>query len=253
MIRVFESPLEAAYACASQVLEILTEVTKGGRDATFAVSGGSTPKLMFEALAASRFDWSRVHQFWVDERCVPPTDEQSNYKLAKECFIDPAGMPDANVHRVFGEYDPVAAAAEYSDSLRMHFAGTPVFDVIHCGMGPDAHTASLFPGDDLVNDRLGLAAAVYAPKLPNWRVTLLPGVLLKARHTLMLVTGADKADTLHKVMRGPVDALAHPVQLIARQSTSKVVWFLDRPAAVRVGEQHGFCFPLVDIGRGGLV
>ena len=92
MIRVFASPLEAAYACASQVLEILTEVTKGGRDATVAVSGGSTPKLMFEALAASRFDWSRVHLFWVDERCVPPTDEQSNYKLAKECFIDPAGM-----------------------------------------------------------------------------------------------------------------------------------------------------------------
>jgi len=233
-IRVFDSPLEAAHACASQVLEILLEATQGGRDATFAVSGGSTPKLMFEALAASGFDWSRVHLFWVDERCVPPTDEQSNYKLAKECFIDPAGMPEANVHRVFGEYDPVDGAARYSDDLRMHFAGMPEFDVIHCGMGPDAHTASLFPGDDLISDRLGLAAAVYAPKLPNWRVTLLPGILLRARNTLMLVTGADKADSLHAAMQGDEDALVRPVQLIARQSASKVVWFLDRPAAARV-------------------
>jgi 6-phosphogluconolactonase len=234
VIRVFESPLEAAHACASRVLEILAEATAAGREATFAVSGGSTPKLMFEALAASGFDWTRVHLFWVDERCVPPSDEQSNYKLAKECFIDPAGFPEANVHRVHGEFDPADAAAEYSDALRMHFAGMPVFDVIHCGMGPDAHTASLFPGDDLVKDRLGLAAAVYAPKLPNWRVTLLPGVLLKARHTLMLVTGSDKAETLESVMRGPVDVMARPVQLLARESLSDVVWFLDRAAAARV-------------------
>ncbi len=233
-LRVFESPLEAAHGCAARVLEILTEATKEGREATFAVSGGSTPKLMFEALAAADFDWSRVHLFWVDERCVPPTDDQSNYKLAKECFIDLVGLAKGNVHRVRGEFDPADAAAEYSDALRMHFAGMPVFDVIHCGMGPDAHTASLFPGDDLVKDRLGLAAAVYAPKLPNWRVTLLPGVLLKARHTLMLVTGADKAETMHTVMRGEVDVLARPVQLLARESASEVVWFLDRAAAAKI-------------------
>jgi 6-phosphogluconolactonase len=144
------------------------------------------------------------------------------------------GLAKGNVHRVRGEFDPADAAAEYSDALRMHFAGMPVFDVIHCGMGPDAHTASLFPGDDLVKDRLGLAAAVYAPKLPNWRVTLLPGVLLKARHTLMLVTGADKAETMHTVMRGEVDVLARPVQLLARESASEVVWFLDRAAAAKI-------------------
>jgi 6-phosphogluconolactonase len=233
-VRRFESPLEAAHGCASRVLEILAAAVAVRGEATFAVSGGSTPKLMFEALAVSGFDWSKVHLFWVDERCVPPDDEQSNYKLAKEFLIDPAGMPEANVHRIKGEYDPVDGAAEYGDALRMHFSGMPKFDVVHCGMGPDAHTASLFPGDDLVNDRLGLAAAVYAPKLPNWRVTLLPGVLLQAKHTLMLVTGADKAETLKAVLQGPEDVLARPVQLIARQSRSEVDWFLDQAAAAQI-------------------
>ena len=235
MIRVFEIPLEAAQACAARVLEILEDGTKEGRDATFAVSGGSTPKLMFAALAASGFNWKRVHLFWVDERCVPADDEQSNYKLAKECFIDPAAMPAANVHRVMGELEPAGAASRYSADLAAYFRGdVPAFDAMHLGMGPDAHTASLFPGDPRIWDRGGLAASVFAPKLPNWRVTLLPAVLQRARHTLMLVTGADKADTLHTVMHGDDDAMKYPVQLIERESPSEITWFLDRPAASRI-------------------
>src|SRR5438045_1137136 len=98
--------LEAAGACAKHVLELLETSTAGGREATFAVSGGSTPKLMFEALAASGFNWNHVHLFFVDERVVPPADEQSNYKLAKENLIDAVGLPRRNVHRVHGELDP---------------------------------------------------------------------------------------------------------------------------------------------------
>ena len=238
MIRVFQSPLEAAQGCAARVLEVLEETTKADRDATFAVSGGSTPKLMFAALAASGFDWSRVHLFWVDERCVPPDDDQSNYKLVKECLIDPTGIPASNVHRVLGELEPAIAAARYSADLTAYFKGGAVaFDVMHCGMGPDAHTASLFPGDPLITDRTGLAASVFAPKLPNWRVTLLPAVLLQARHTLMLVTGADKAETLRAVLHGDYDVMSHPVQLLARESESQVDWFLDAPAAAGIGSQ----------------
>jgi 6-phosphogluconolactonase len=234
---VYETPLDAAHACARRVLEILEEAVTGSRDATFAISGGSTPKLMFAALAAAGFDWGHVHLFWVDERAVPPADDQSNYKLAKASLIDVAKIPSRNVHRVYGELDPDGAAHRYRDDLREYFGlpkdGLPAFDVIHCGMGPDAHTASLFPEDPFTEDRNGLAASVFAPKLPHWRVTLLPGVLLNARNTLMLVTGADKADTLHTVMNGEYDAFRLPVQIFHKEGKN-VAWFLDRAAATRV-------------------
>jgi 6-phosphogluconolactonase len=237
-ISIHESPLLAAQACAVHVEQLLHQALLERGVATFAVSGGSTPKLMFDALAVSGLDWGRIHLFWVDERCVPPDDEQSNYLLARNSLIGPAGIPDANVHRVPGELPPVEAAAQYEAELRKHFGAseTPVFDVLHCGMGPDAHTASLFPGDSSnIRNRDGLTAAVYAPKLPNWRVTLLPAVLLAARHSLMLVTGADKADTVFDVLRGETyDPVQRPVQLVQREGKN-VAWFLDRAAGARLG------------------
>ncbi len=231
------SPLEAAQACARHVLEVLEGAVQGSRDATFAVSGGSTPKLMFEALSAAGFDWKHVHLFWVDERVVPASDEQSNYKLAKETLIDPARIPLRNVHRVHGELAPDDAARRYREELREYFSlgkdGLPALDVIHCGMGPDGHTASLFPDDPLTEDRNGLAASVFAPKLPHWRVTLLPGVLLNARNTLMLVTGADKADMLFDIMNADYDGFRRPVQILQREGQN-VTWFLDRAAAAKL-------------------
>jgi len=239
MISIHQSPLQAAQACAVRAEQYLREALQERGVATLAVSGGSTPKLMFDALAGSGLDWSRIHLFWVDERCVPPDDEQSNYLLARNALIEPAGIPESNVHRVAGELSPEAAAARYAAQLREHFGpgAIPVLDVLHCGMGPDAHTASLFPGDTLnIHDRDGLTAAVYAPKLPNWRVTLLPAVLLAARHTLMLVTGADKADTLFDVLRGEAyDPVRQPVQLLQREGKD-VAWFLDTAAGARLGE-----------------
>ena len=224
----------AAQGCAKRLLEILQEsVTSAGR-ATMAVSGGTTPKLMFVALAASGFIWDKVHLFWVDERAVPPSDEQSNYKLACENFITPAGFPKRNVHRVHGEIDPDQAARRYRDEIEEFFdlarGAFPAFDVIHCGTGDEGHTASLFPGEAHIEDRTGLTAAVFAPKLPHWRVTMLPGVLLAAKHTLMLVAGADKNPVLKEVVLGEYDPWQYPVQLLAREGVD-VEWFLDEAAA----------------------
>jgi len=234
---VHAGALEAAQACAKRALELLETATAGGRDATFAVSGGTTPKLMFEALAAAGFNWSHVHLFFADERAVPPTDEQSNYKLAKENLIDAVGMPRRNVHRVHGELDADEAARRYREELSEHFelkkGQLPIFDIVHCGMGPDGHMASLFPGDAHVEDRTGLAASVFAPKLPHWRVTLLPGVLLAASNALMLVTGADKADTLRAVVRDEYDPFVHPAQLMFHEHRN-AMWFLDQAAAARL-------------------
>src|SRR5271157_1113852 len=172
----------AAEACAHHVIALLEEVLSGQEFVTFAVSGGSTPRFLFQQLAKSHFGWNHVHLFWVDERCVPPTDPASNYKLANDYLIVPAHIPQRQVHRICGEMAPKTAARRYADEIREFFGldegEMPHFDVVHRGMGPDAHTASLFPGDPLIDDREGIAAAAFAEKLNQWRVTLLPGALL---------------------------------------------------------------------------
>lgn len=229
-LRVSLSARDAAERCAAQILEYLHESPR----ATLAISGGSSPRTMFEMFATTPFDWNRVHLFWVDERCVPPTDSQSNFKLANDTWLAPAKFPSANIHRVQTERDPEDAAEVYSDELRLVFGdGIPKFDVIHRGMGPDAHTASLFPGEPLIDDREGLAGAVFVAKLNSHRVTLLPGVLLAAKHTVMLVNGADKAQPLSDVLYGPHDPMKFPCQISERDG-GQVVWFLDEAAAAKI-------------------
>jgi 6-phosphogluconolactonase len=229
-LRVFADAHQAAQACAAEILGRLGQADRS----TLAISGGTSPKAMFEIFAASGFDWSRVQLFWVDERCVPPDNAQSNFKLANDSWLAPAKFPLANIHRVQGERDPEDAAEIYADELRLVFGdGVPAFDVIHRGMGADAHTASLFPGEPLIADRTGLTAAVYVDKLKSHRVTLLPAVLLAAKHTVMLVAGADKAEPLHNVLHGPHDPMQFPCQL-AERDARPVAWFLDQAASAKL-------------------
>ena len=198
-----EDAKAAAEACAARILELLHKAD--GR-ATLAISGGSSPKLMFEIFARTMFPWERVQLFWVDERVVPPDDAQSNFKLANDAWLRPVGFPEANIHRVRAELGAVESARLYEEEIRRVFVlkdgELPRFDVIHRGMGPDGHTASLFPGDPHLNDHTGIAAAVWVEKMGSWRVTLLPGVLEAAKHTVMLVTGKDKTEVLAKVLAG---------------------------------------------------
>jgi 6-phosphogluconolactonase len=224
----------AAEAAARHVINLLGGVLSGQDSATLAISGGSSPKLMFDKMAATKFRWDLVHLFWVDERCVPPTDEQSNFKMANEHLVLPAHIPQHNLHRVFAELSPPAAAARYIDDITEFFgldAGQmPRFDVVHLGMGPDAHTASLFPGQPLIEDREGIAAAVYVEKFKQWRVTLLPGVLLAATHTVFLVAGNDKAESARAVFQHEYDPRQYPAQIASHQGRG-VTWFLDQSAA----------------------
>jgi 6-phosphogluconolactonase len=170
----------------------------------------------------------------VDERAVPPTDPQSNYKLAEENLILPARIPQRNVHRIPTELGPDKAAIRYSQEIADFFelpdGELPHFDVIQLGLGPDAHTASLFPGEPLIDNRDGIAAAVYVEKIPQWRITLLPGVLLGARHTVFLVAGDDKAEAVRSVFQEPYDPKRFPAQVVSRHGR-KVTWFLDQAAA----------------------
>jgi 6-phosphogluconolactonase len=228
----------AAEACAGFVAARLEEALSGKDHATLALSGGATPKALFESLAARRFPWPQVHLFWVDERAVPPTDPRSNYKLAAEALLIPARVPQRNIHRIHGELMPEVAARRYADEVRDLFGleqgEMPHFDVIHRGVGPDAHTASLFPGEPLIEDREGIAAAVYVEKLAQWRITLLPGVLEAARNTVMLVAGADKAEAVRAVFHEPHEPRRYPAQLASLHGRA-VAWFLDQAAARLIG------------------
>ena len=235
-LKIADSAEEAAAECSSFILEALKETLKTKAAATLAISGGTTPKLLFGDLAKSGFDWSKVHLFWVDERCVPPTDSQSNFKLANDAWLAAVSYPAANLHRVFGELEPADGAKKYVAEIKEFFGikngGIPEFDVLHRGMGPDAHTASLFPGDPLIENRLDIATNVWVEKFKMHRVTLLPGTLLAARKTVLQVSGADKAGAVQSVLEGPEDWMQYPCQMASRDS--KATWFLDGPAAAKL-------------------
>ncbi len=233
-LHVYASAADAARACALRAAELLTKRLNEAEYVTFAISGGSTPAHMFQVLATCSIDWKRVHLFQVDERRVPPEDEHSNYLLAHAELITPTGIPSENVHRVRGELTKEEAAVRYVAEIQQFF-GTPpgvvpVFDIVHRGMGGEAHTASLFPGEPLIGDTTGIAAAVTVPPTPHERVTLLPGPLTAARHTLMLVAGGDKAQALHAVLTRKYEPFHFPAQ-IATWGSARAQWFVDSSAA----------------------
>jgi 6-phosphogluconolactonase len=150
--------------------------------------------------------------------------------MTREALLDAVSLPEAQVHRIAGELAPPDACAKYIEEIRSTFklsgAELPVFDVIQRGMGPDMHTASLFPGEPLILNRTDIAGAVWVPKMGQNRVTLLPGVLELARETLCLVSGADKTEGLRQVMNEPPDTLKRPMQISSRQ----MLWYVDELA-----------------------
>jgi len=230
-IKTFSGPQAAAEACGAAIFELLDAARSLRGSASLAVSGGSTPRIMFEWMARQPFDWSNIDFFWVDERCVPIDDSQSNYRMTRESLLDAGHIPASHIHRVKTELIPDEAALAYAEeianTLRLEPGELPVFDVLQRGMGPDTHTASLFPGEPLIENRTGIAATVWVEKFKQHRVTLLPGVLERARHTLCLVTGADKTEALKTVLQGPRDPLHVPSQI----SSPEMIWFTDTAAS----------------------
>src|SRR5579885_31992 len=218
---------QAAEACGEHIIRLLDEaISRNGR-AMLAVSGGSSPKPMFEYFARTQFPWEKVHVFFVDERGVPPADPQSNFKLANDTWLRSS---KAQVHRMKGELEAKEAARLYTDEVRAAFGlvpgDLPQFDVIHEGMGDDVHTASLFPGEPLIEDRQGIAAGLWVEKMKMNRITLLPGVLIAARHTAMLIDGRAKKRVLDAVLNGPFDPMKYPTQVVTRNARD-VQWFVD--------------------------
>ena len=232
-LNIFASPELAAKACAERIAEVVKERLEQRGVSRIALSGGSSPKMMFGELAKMSVDWEHVWLYWVDERVVPPDHADSNYKMAMEHLILPAGIPIEHLNRIAGERYPEEASAHYISEIRVDFklkeGELPKFDLVHRGMGPDSHTASLFPDDPLIEDDYEIAANTFVEKFNSHRVTLLPGVLKAARHTVILAAGADKAGALWDVLEGKTDFMAHPCQ-IAAQPPYPTEWFVDEAA-----------------------
>ena len=203
---------------------------------TVALSGGSTPKAMFQILAeqpyAGSIPWRSIYFFWGDERCVPPDHPDSNYRMADETLLSKVPIPRENIFRIPAEdEDHERAAAAYSEALRKFFdEERPRFDLVFLGMGADGHTASLFPGTTAlhVNDRI--AAANYVEKFQSWRITLTAGAINSARNIIFLVAGADKTPALKEVIEGPRNPELYPSQLI-EPSQGALLWMVDEAAA----------------------
>jgi len=233
-IKTSADPKSAAEACGAAIFELLDAARQARGSASLAVSGGSTPRIMFEWMAAQGFDWKGVDLYWVDERCVPIDDQQSNYRMTRESLLDSIHLASGQIHRIHGELLPDEGAELYIGDITRSFKllphELPVFDVIQRGMGPDMHTASLFPGEPLILNQTGIAAAVWVEKFKQHRVTLLPGVLEKARTTLCLVTGADKTDGLYNVLKGASDPLHMPSQI----ASPEMIWYVDTAAAAKL-------------------
>ena len=209
-----------------------------------ALAGGSTPAPVYRGLVASDYaqsiDWSRVHVFFGDERCVPPDHVDSNYRSAREALLDHAPLLPQHIYRMRGEDDPKQAARAYEHLLAQASPDAPpVLDLICLGMGEDGHTASLFPGADALHERHRTVLAQYGGAARGWRITLTLPVINAARRVVFLVQGAGKAETLRRVLQGPRQPDVLPAQGV-RPTSGELCWLVDAAAAAALQPQEGF-------------
>jgi len=204
-----------------------------------AVSGGQTPKRFFQLLGelphVAALPWDRIHLFWVDERCVPPNSETSNYRLAAETFLTRVPIPKENVHQIPAEYaDSGIAAQTYEQTIRTVFSLSPGelprFDLIILGLGIDGHTGSLFPNSPALLDKDNLACLVHMPNEKLRRITLTPPVLRAASHLTVLAAGQEKARILKSVLTLEPDEIRYPIHILW-PVLCKVTWLIDSEAA----------------------
>ena len=201
---------------------------------SIALSGGNTPKPVYARLAAvPGLDWRRVLVFFGDERCVPPDDSRSNYAMARAAMLDHIPIPPENVHRMRGEDPPRAAAEAYADELSKALGADVRLDLALQGLGDNGHTASLFPGLAAIDETTRSVVAAYVEVVGMWRLTLTPPAINAARRVVFLVSGAGKAEVLHRVLQGPRDPVVLPAQIV-RPVDSRVLWLLDAAAAAKL-------------------
>jgi 6-phosphogluconolactonase len=216
----------------------LTAVEARGRF-TVALAGGGTPRPVYSLLTepdfANRIPWDKVHVFFGDERCVPPTDERSNYRMAREALLQHVPLPPANIHRIGGEDDPARAALAYEQDMRRFFrtGSPPAFDLIFLGLGENGHTASLFPGTASLREDERWVVPQYVEITGTWRVTMTLPLINAARYVVFMVTGSEKADVLVRILEGHFEPDVLPAQMVL-PTNGQIRWLVDAAAGARV-------------------
>ncbi|MBE0681513.1 MAG: 6-phosphogluconolactonase [Anaerolineales bacterium] len=230
-IDIYSGINELSQSAASLFIEVAQKAIADRGRFLVALSGGSTPMKLYERLAGNKLDWTSVHFFWGDERCVPADDPGNSYGQTKQVLFDKIG--DTNIHRINSDLAPDSAATDYTRTLKA-FSEPPLdfprFDLVLLGMGDDGHTASLFPGSPVEVDSPALAVTANYQDRPANRVTLTQTVFNQAREIWFLVAGANKAETLQKVLKGEFQPKVFPAQRI-KPVNGNLVWMIDEEAA----------------------
>lgn len=240
-LHIYQEPRALYQQCAERILHLATEVLQQQQHFHIALAGGSTPRALYQELSRlghSAFPhWERVRFYFGDERNVPPEHEESNYRMARESLFDPLDIKASAISRISGELPPEEAVPHYNTALSElpQENGSARFDLILLGLGPDGHIASLFPGTPLLQEQQQGMGANYVDKLECWRYSLTLPVLNNARHIILLVSGAKKADVIRHIFHGPDTAEPLPVQLL---NHDKLEWYLDAEAARFLDEEY---------------
>src|SRR5215213_121920 len=238
-IRIFKDVEELSQAAADLFVRQAAESIAARDRFLVALNGGSTPTRLFQLLSTgfrTNVDWSRVHVFWGDERCVPPDDPGSSYGQARETLLSHVPIPDSNIHRIRGELGPAEASKDYSLLLK-EFASPPLawprFDLVYLGMGEDGHTASLFPGSPLDPSEAAVPVTANYQDRPAKRVTLTPVVFNSAHMIAFMAAGEKKAKTFAEVLSDRYNPERYPAQRIDPKD-GRLIWLVDEDAASRL-------------------
>ena len=243
-IAIYSDLETLSHEAAKYVVQVAQESIAAHGRFTFALSGGNTPKKLYALLATepyrSQIDWALVELFWSDERCVAPDSPDCNFKLAQDVMLSSLPIPPNQVHRVpADEEDRDAASTAYTQEMQRVFQtdGVPALDLIQLGMGPEGHTASLFPHQASLSETQRLVMPVTVPKPPPPRLTFTPPLLNAAIHVLFLVTGADKAEAVQEVIEGEHNPQEYPAQIV-QPTQGEVTWMFDTAAAANLRQRY---------------
>ncbi|HEY3377297.1 MAG TPA: 6-phosphogluconolactonase [Armatimonadota bacterium] len=238
MIERYQNSRVMAQAAAERIVSLAQAAVADHGRFTIALSGGTTPESTYRLLAseayASRIDWSKFYAFWGDERCVPPDDQQSNFRMAWEVLLKRVPIPQENVFRIFGEMQPDLGADDYQRRVTAFFAlkarECPRFDLVLLGMGDDGHTASLFPDSPALRETARLVVAQFVEQLDAWRITFTLPMINAAANIAFLVSSGKKANKVRQVLAGPSQSYLLPAQMVQPRN-GELIWMLDTDAS----------------------
>lgn len=234
-LHIFDNKEIMSENLAQWICDLIAETLKNQEFFSLVLSGGGTPKLLYQKLASEKYssqiNWKRINIFWGDERVVPYSDERNNAKMAFDILLDHVEIPATQIHKMRTDIEANFAAKEYEKLLHTFFDSAAYsFDLVLLGMGDDGHTLSLFPGSHIIDENIHWVNSVYNEEQKMYRITLMPVIVNKAAHVAFMVDGPKKTNVLQQVLEGKYMPEKLPSQLI-KPAQGELHWFLDEDAA----------------------